>query len=384
MTSITNTSMNTPSGLTASSPIVVAWLLITCATIFGMVIVGGVTRLTGSGLSMVDWQPIMGILPPMNETDWRALFLAYQQFPEYQLYNRDMDLEGFKQIFYWEYAHRVLGRVIGLLFFLPMVILWVSQRLASWIKPHLVIALFLGGMQGLMGWYMVQSGLVDDARVSHYRLAAHLLLAMGLMAYIYWLALRSMGVHPNVQPASATQEGSGQLMGVPESVPERGLRTLVLVVLGLLGVQLLYGAFTAGSHAGYGYNTFPLMHDRWIAEAVMQMSPWWHNLTESTATIQFIHRWLAVALVVAIAWLWWRARRVSRALMWSSAVLLAAVLIQFMMGVLTLIKVVPLGLASAHQGGACVVLLATVHVLYLVFREGADSAQEVADRAAVV
>ena len=217
----------------------------------------------------------------MNDADWQALFLAYQQFPEYQLYNRDMNLDGFKQIFYWEYAHRVLGRVIGLLFFLPMLILWVSQQLASWIKPHLVIALVLGGLQGLMGWYMVKSGLVDDARVSHYRLAAHLLLAMGLMAYIYWLALRSMGVHRGIQPrfSAQAQVGAGLLMGVPE----RGLRPLVLVVLGLLGVQLLYGAFTAGSHAGYGYNTFPLMHDRWIAEAVMQMNPWWRNLTESTA-----------------------------------------------------------------------------------------------------
>ncbi|MAV25985.1 MAG: heme A synthase [Gammaproteobacteria bacterium] len=371
--------MNTSRGLTASSQIVVAWLLITCATIFGMVIVGGVTRLTGSGLSMVDWQPIMGILPPMNDADWQALFLAYQQFPEYQLYNRDMNLDGFKQIFYWEYAHRVLGRVIGLLFFLPMLILWVSQQLASWIKPHLVIALVLGGLQGLMGWYMVKSGLVDDARVSHYRLAAHLLLAMGLMAYIYWLTLRSMGVHRGIQPRFAAQVGTGPLMGVPE----RGLRPLVLVVLGLLGVQLLYGAFTAGSHAGYGYNTFPLMHDRWIAEAVMQMNPWWHNLTESTATIQFIHRWLAVALVVAIAWLWWRARRINRALMWSSAALLAAVLVQFMMGVLTLIKVVPLGLASAHQGGACVVLLATVHVLHLVFYDGTANEQEASHQVTV-
>lgn len=373
--------MNTSRGLTASSQIVVAWLLITCATIFGMVIVGGVTRLTGSGLSMVDWQPIMGILPPMNDADWQALFLAYQQFPEYQLYNRDMNLDGFKQIFYWEYAHRVLGRVIGLLFFLPMLILWVSQQLASWIKPHLVIALVLGGLQGLMGWYMVKSGLVDDARVSHYRLAAHLLLAMGLMAYIYWLALRSMGVHRGIQPrfSAQAQVGAGLLMGVPE----RGLRPLVLVVLGLLGVQLLYGAFTAGSHAGYGYNTFPLMHDRWIAEAVMQMNPWWHNLTESTATIQFIHRWLAVALVVAIAWLWWRARRINRALMWSSAALLTTVLVQFMMGVLTLIKVVPLGLASAHQGGACVVLLATVHVLHLVFHDGTPNEQEASHQVTV-
>lgn len=368
-----------------------------------MVIVGGVTRLTGSGLSMVDWQPILGILPPMNEEQWRSLFAAYQQFPEYQLYNQQMDLDGFKQIFYWEYAHRVLGRVIGLLFFLPMVGFWISGRLAPWIKPHLIVALVLGGLQGLLGWYMVQSGLVDDARVSHYRLAAHLLLAMGLMAYVYWLALACMGV-PNqrwnqtgdmdVPGDMGVQEGLPQeglmdvpgdmgvqeglakqtgVMGVPQGGPlgtatHRGLFNLTLLVLGLLAFQLLYGAFTAGSHAGYGYNTFPLMHDRWVAEAVMQMTPWWLNLTESTATIQFVHRWLAVVLVAAIAVLWWRARRVSRVLAWSSAVLLAAVLLQFMMGVLTLVKVVPLGLASAHQGGACIVLLAAVHVLFLVMR----------------
>lgn len=334
-----------------------------------MVLVGGVTRLTGSGLSMVDWQPIMGVLPPLDERDWQALFLAYQQFPEYQLYNRHMDLEGFKQIFYWEYAHRVLGRVIGLLFFVPMCALWVSKRLDAWIKPHLVVALALGGLQGLMGWYMVQSGLVDDARVSHYRLAAHLLLAMGLMAYIYWLALGCVYGHRR-----DAGHGSEVTMGVPEAaVPEatmgvlKELRALVVLVMVLLWFQLLYGAFTAGSHAGYAYNTFPLMHDRWVADAVMQMQPWWHNFTESTATIQFIHRWLAVLLSAAVAWLWWRARRLGGAFMWSSVMLLAAVLIQFMMGVLTLVKVVPLELASAHQGGACIVLLIAVHVLYLVF-----------------
>ena len=333
------------------------WLLITCATIFIMVLVGGVTRLTGSGLSMVDWQPIMGVLPPLDEGDWQALFLAYQQFPEYQLYNRHMDLEGFKQIFYWEYVHRILGRVIGLLFFVPMCALWVSKRLDAWIKPHLVVALILGGLQGLMGWYMVQSGLVDDARVSHYRLAAHLLLAMGLMAYTYWLALGCFYGH-----RSDTVDGGEVTMGVPQE-----LRALVMIVMMLLWFQLLYGAFTAGSHAGYAYNTFPLMHDRWVADAVMQMQPFWYNFTESTATIQFIHRWLAVLLLVAVAWLWWRARRLGGALMWSSVLLLAAVLIQFMMGVLTLVKVVPLELASAHQGGACIVLLIAVHVLYLVF-----------------
>ena len=344
-------------GFTTPDRLVVVWLLITCATIFIMVLVGGVTRLTGSGLSMVDWQPIMGILPPLDERDWQALFLAYQQFPEYQLYNRHMDLEGFKQIFYWEYVHRILGRVIGLLFFVPMCALWVSKRLDAWIKPHLVAALILGGLQGLMGWYMVQSGLVDDARVSHYRLAAHLLLAMGLMAYTYWLALGCVYGH-----RSDTVDGGEVTMGVPQE-----LRALVMIVMMLLWLQLLYGAFTAGSHAGYAYNTFPLMHDRWVADAVMQMQPFWHNFTESTATIQFIHRWLAVLLLVAVAWLWWRARRLGGALMWSSVLLLAAVLTQFMMGVLTLVKVVPLELASAHQGGACIVLLIAVHVLYLVF-----------------
>ena len=158
-------------------------------------------------------------------------------------------------------------------------------------------------------------------------------------------------------------------IGVPQEKPtQQALFRLTLVMMALLAVQLLYGAFTAGSHAGYGYNTFPLMHDRWIADAVMQMTPWWLNLSESAATIQFIHRWLAVVLVVAVGLLWWRARKVNRALAWSSAFLLAAMMLQFMMGVLTLVKVVPLGLASAHQGGACIVLLACVHVLFLTGR----------------
>lgn len=323
----------------------IAWLAIVCATIFAMIVVGGVTRLTESGLSMVDWQPLIGIVPPLNEADWQAAFDAYKEYPQYQQVNSHMGLAGFKEIFYWEYGHRVLGRLIGVVFFVPFVVFWLMGKIEARMMPKLLVALGLGALQGLLGWYMVKSGLIDIPRVSHYRLAAHLLLAMFIFCYLYWLILDLM---------------SAKRVGSPPA-----FRRLVYVLAGVATLQILYGAFTAGIRAGYGYNTFPLMYDKFMADAVFYMSPWWINLFESSATIQFIHRWLAALLLVLAFAVWLLSLWSDVRLQWAAAAVSIAVLVQFTLGVLTLINIVPIGLASLHQAWACVLLLTLVYLLYV-------------------
>ena len=327
----------------------IIWLTIVCSMVALMIVVGGITRLTESGLSMVDWRPIMGTLPPMTEGEWQSVFHAYQQFPEYQQNNQHMDLDGFKNIFYWEYGHRVLGRLIGLVYFLPLLVFLMMGKIRGTLALKLGAGLILGGLQGLMGWYMVKSGLVDIPRVSHYRLAAHLLLAMLIFAYLYWIILE-------IRPK--------QVLVAHNSTFSR----LLYALSGISILQFLYGAFTAGSRAGYGFNTWPLMNESWIAEAVFYLDPWWLNLFESTATIQFLHRWIgAVVLVLAflVCFISFSKEELKNARKYALA-LVAVITAQFLLGVFTLIKIVPLGLASLHQFGACVVLVTLVRLIYIV------------------
>ena len=201
------------------------WLLTCCVLVFAMVIVGGITRLTGSGLSMVEWKPVYGILPPLNDEDWQLLFEKYQQTPEYQHVNIGMDVEGFKSIFWLEYLHRILGRIIGLVFFLPLLYFWLRKKIPMGLKPKLIAMFVLGGLQGLLGWYMVKSGLVDRPSVSQYRLTAHLLLAVLVYAYMLWVALGLLGV--------------GQL----RTVSNRGLFGLAIIALLLITITLMSGGF---------------------------------------------------------------------------------------------------------------------------------------------
>ncbi|MDH5738520.1 MAG: COX15/CtaA family protein [Gammaproteobacteria bacterium] len=330
---------------------IAAWLIVVCITIFLMVIVGGVTRLTNSGLSMVDWKPIMGVIPPLNETEWMETFEKYKQFPEYQKRNQHMDVEGFKSIFYWEYGHRLLGRLIGVIFFVPFVYFLVRGKIEKPFVSKLVIALVLGGLQGLMGWYMVKSGLVDMPRVSHYRLAAHLLLALLIFSWLFWV------IKDLLWPKEF--RGSLQLPGWWNRV---AISLLVLVV-----IQITYGAFTAGIRAGFGYNTFPLMNDQWVADAVFMLDPWWINFFEGVASIQFLHRWIGTLLLLVVGLLWLAItcgksdQRIKSAAHWLFGVTLA----QFLTGVLTLVYVVPIGLAALHQAIACLLLLASVNLVYL-------------------
>ncbi|MDA0272110.1 MAG: COX15/CtaA family protein [Proteobacteria bacterium] len=321
----------------------VVWLSCVCAVIFVMIAVGGVTRLTQSGLSMVDWRPIMGAIPPLTLTQWEQAFDAYKQYPEYQKLNHGMSLEEFKSIFYWEFGHRLLGRVIGIIYFIPFVIFLALGRIEKKWQPQLIIAFVLGGLQGLMGWYMVKSGLVDVPYVSHFRLAAHLLLAILILAFLFWLILDLMDV---------------KRRGVPG-----GLRRLSVIMLVVLALQLLLGAFTAGLDAGYGFNTYPLMHGQWLADAALMMEPFWLNFFENGVMIQFMHRWVGALLLIGVVGLAFSAAR--NGLLLPAIVLVVVTATQFGIGVATLMLRVPVVLGSLHQAVACLMVLALVYLVYI-------------------
>jgi cytochrome c oxidase assembly protein subunit 15 len=321
----------------------VVWLSCVCVVIFLMIVVGGVTRLTQSGLSMVDWRPIMGAIPPLTLTEWEQVFEAYKQYPEFQKINQDMGLEQFKSIFYWEFGHRLLGRVIGLVYFIPFVIFLVLGRIDKKWKPQLWIAFVLGGLQGLMGWYMVKSGLVDVPHVSHFRLAAHLLLAILVLAFLFWLILDLVGV-------KRTQ------------VPGRVQQVAVSILL-LLALQLLLGAFTAGLDAGHGFNTYPLMHGQWLADAAAMMEPFWRNFIENGVMIQFMHRWLGALLLIGVLGLAFATAR--NGMLLPAIALVVVTATQFGLGVATLMLRVPVVLGSLHQAVACLMVLVLVYLVYV-------------------
>ena len=328
----------------ANNQHLIAWLGGVCIVIFAMIVIGGLTRLTQSGLSMVDWQPILGIIPPLTAADWQAAFDAYKSYPEYQKINMGMTLSEFKVIFYWEYGHRVLGRIIGLAFFVPFLIFLLMGKIEKRWQGPLWFALVLGGLQGLMGWYMVQSGLVDVPHVSHFRLAAHLSLALIILVYLFWLML---------DMASVGRESVGQ-----------GLRYGAVGIAMLLAVQLVFGAFTAGLDAGRGFNTWPLMHGQFLADAAVMIDPAWRNLIENGAMIQFVHRWLGGLLVLAVIAFSILALR-QGVLRQPVLALLAVTGCQFLLGVFTLLYAVPILLGSLHQAVACVMALTLTYVIYV-------------------
>lgn len=334
--------------MSTDNKVVTGWLAIVCLTILMMIVVGGVTRLTHSGLSMVDWKPIMGFIPPIGEGEWQDTFEAYKQYPEYKQVNKGMSLSEFKGIFYWEYAHRVLGRSIGIIFFLPFMVLLLMGKIERKLVPKLIVALILGGMQGLMGWYMVMSGLVDMPRVSHYRLAAHLVLALIILSYLYWIIL--------------------DLRETPKVNVPRGFKLLCMGILGVTSVQIIYGAFTAGLRAGLGFNTYPLMDGELIASAATMMAPFWHNFFENGAMVQFLHRWIGALLLLLVVVLLGLSmlRSLPRRLVVTCGSLAGVTLVQFLVGVFTLLNYVPIMLASAHQAVACLVLLASIFLVYIV------------------
>lgn len=322
-----------------------------------MVVLGGVTRLTGSGLSMVEWEPIMGVLPPLSDAEWQETFAKYQQYPEYKLENSHLDVEGFKGIFWLEYLHRLLGRAIGMLFGLPLLYFLVRGQIDRPLVPRLIFLFVLGGLQGLMGWYMVQSGMVDDPDVSQYRLTAHLLLAIFIYAYMLWLAFDLLRGRSRVKVSNGWVTGAFALMA-------------------LILLTIASGGFVAGLKAGFTYNTFPLMNGRWIPDGLMLMEPAWRNLFENITTVQFNHRSLAMFVAALVIGFWWLARRRARAAQVRLALdlLLAAVALQVTLGISTLLLVVPIPLAAAHQAGAVILLTAIINAAEQLRRPDAFAA----------
>lgn len=324
------------------------WLLICCATIFGMIVLGGVTRLTGSGLSMVEWAPIMGILPPLNQAEWQQAFQLYQQFPEYQIKNFHMSLHDFKSIFWFEYGHRLLGRSIGMIFLLPFLYFLFRGKIAKSLTPKLIAMFVLGGLQGLMGWYMVKSGLIKDPHVSQYRLTAHLALAIVIYAYMFWVALDLL--YPSID---------SQTRDLNRKVARRSS-----IITGIIFITILSGGFVAGTHAGHAFNTFPLMDGRLIPVGLFEMSPLWRNFFENIVTVQFDHRVMATLLFLIIPAFWWSLRKTQQEshIRTGANLLLAALALQITLGISTLLLVVPVPLAAAHQAGAVILLTTSVFV----------------------
>jgi cytochrome c oxidase assembly protein subunit 15 len=318
------------------------WLLVCCAMVFFMVVLGGVTRLTGSGLSMVQWNPIFGAVPPLDQPAWEEVFDLYKQSPEYQKINIGMDLAGFKQIYWFEFAHRLLGRSIGMVFLIPFLFFLIKGRLHRPLVPRMVALFVLGGLQGLLGWYMVKSGLVDNPHVSQYRLTAHLALAIVIYAYMFWIAL---GLLPEKHRNNAAA-------GPP------GLRLFAGLLGALLFITALSGGFVAGLKAGHAYNTFPLMDGRWIPEAIFMQEPLWRNFFENIATVQFDHRVLAIMSFIGVVslWLYGRRQAPTRQARTGLHLLLLVVMLQVALGISTLLLHVPTALAATHQGGALLLL----------------------------
>lgn len=323
---------------TSALPYVRAWLFGMAALIFCMVIVGGATRLTDSGLSITEWQPLLGAIPPMTEAHWLEAFEKYKQIPEYQQVNKGMTLAEFEFIYWWEWSHRFLGRVIGLAFFLPFAYFAVTGALNQKTAIRCGVLFVLGGLQGALGWYMVASGLVDRVDVSQYRLAAHLTLATVIFGAILWVAF-----------------GLGRR---PRHAPETGLQWLAFAIVALVVLQVAAGGFVAGLDAGFGYNTWPLIDGAVVPKGLMAVEPWWRNMFENALTVQFNHRNLAYVIFILVAVQAYLARTPA------SRMLLATVLLQVALGVWTLLWAVPLWLGLAHQGGALVVLAAALWNLH--------------------
>ena len=316
---------------------VAVWLLVCAAFTFAMVVVGGITRLTESGLSIVEWQPLVGALPPLSQADWETLFAKYRETPQFQRVFSNMDLAGFKSIFWWEYLHRLLGRTIGLVFLLPFLFFYLKNKLSRPLAWKLAGVFVLGGLQGAMGWYMVKSGLVDDPRVSHFRLTAHLGLALLIFAAEMWLAFDLLG--------------SGEKAG-------SNCKTLPLTVAALVFLMALSGGFVAGLRAGHAYNTFPLMNGQLIPPEVFMLEPWWRNFFWNVATVQLVHRTFFWLLLILVPLLWWQARRTEAKI--AAHHLLALFLVQATLGISTLLLAVPIALGAAHQAGAVLLLAAAL------------------------
>jgi len=314
-----------------------------------MVVVGGITRLTQSGLSMVEWEPIMGIIPPIGEAQWMDVFNKYRQSPEYLKINAGMSLDAFKSIFYWEYGHRVLGRVIGMIYFIPLMFFLLRGMVPRVWYGRLFGLFILGGLQGLMGWYMVKSGLVDVPHVSQYRLTAHLGLALVIFAAMLWFAMDFLRGETRANHASP-----------------RYLKATAGVVT-IIFIMMLSGGFVAGTKAGYIINTFPTMNGEWIPSGWLSVQPLWKNLFENPVMIQFVHRSIAVIVFVSVITSFVIA--MNQRFKTAKGLVLVVMLAQVVLGISALVMKVPVVLGAAHQAGAVALLSAALYAAH-VARKG--------------
>ncbi len=331
---------------------VAIWLLVGVFMIMIQVLLGGITRLTGSGLSITDWDPIMGAIPPLNHHDWMEAFHQYQQTPQYRLINADFTLQNFKFIFFWEWFHRFWARLLGVVFLIPFIIFLIQKRFVRGMVNSMIVLFLLGGLQGLVGWIMVKSGLTgDNIRVNHIKLAIHFISAMVLLCYTLWFALRL-------------------LIKDQERTFAPKLRTLTLWMVIILGLQLVYGGFMAGLHAALAAHTWPDINGMAVPSGMFRFDSFWRNITGNAITVQFIHRGLAY-LLTALTIIWYlKARRTTqrKRLYRLSWLPLSLVLLQVLLGVLTVLGSrihIPVDLAVTHQFVGMLYLVALFLMLFL-------------------
>ncbi len=323
------------------------WLLSCCALVIAIIIVGAITRLTGSGLSMVEWRPLIGALPPLNNLEWTRVFDLYKASPQFKIENTWMGIDDFKSIFFWEWAHRFLGRVIGMAYLLPFLFFLARKMVPNGYKLKLFSLFLLGGMQGFMGWYMVQSGLIDDPSVSHFRLAAHLSLAIILLCLMFWTALHLLNNSHRNAPTPALHA--------------HGWMSLIA-----LCATIIWGAFVAGLDAGLVYNeTFPLMGGHILPPDIWQNKPLWENFFNLPSGVQFIHRWLAIATAIILLCFSWRGIK-TKMNGYIFHFLGGLCIFQIILGVSTLLSGVMLPLAVMHQGIAIALLLTLITAIYKI------------------
>lgn len=339
---------------------IAAWLFVICGLVAAMVVVGGATRLTESGLSITEWKPVTGAIPPLSVEEWESEFEKYRQIPEYIRVNRGMSLDEFKTIYWWEWGHRFLGRLVGVAFFFPFVFFVLTKRVERPLIPHLAAMFVLGGLQGALGWYMVMSGLTERVDVSQYRLAAHLSLAFFVFAYMFWIAV----------PLWRRE--------ALRAVTFQGKERIAALIVGAVFFQVFAGAIVAGLNAGFIYNTWPLMDGSFIPRHLYPLDPFWVNFFEDVRTVQFNHRMIAYALAGFIAWHYWTLRGDLPEIQKSGHLLFGALVAQVGLGILTIVTVVRIEIALLHQFGAVVLLAAALYHLQTIGRHSPERAAQAA------
>lgn len=330
--------------ITKNDKLVISWLLLGCFLVALMVVIGGITRLTNSGLSIVEWKLIGGMIPPLNESQWLEKFELYKQFPEYKLEHSHFVLSDFKSIFFWEYLHRMLGRFIGIVFLIPCIFFLITKKFRKGFTKKVVVLFLLGGVQGFVGWFMVKSGLVDRPSVSHFRLAIHLMMALILYSITFWFALDLLSLKKKVN---------------------KSLLYMFIIFLALLLLQIFYGALVAGLKAGLVYNTFPMMGDSFVPKQILTSfkATGISSFFVDAVNVQFVHRYLGKVLCVFGLFIFIKSI-LNKQLSKSIVCFLLLLFIQFLLGVITLVYNVPLSFAVLHQFAALVLLTSTIYIVH--------------------